>query len=229
MRWPMALLLAAGPLGAQTPTPPAADTLSMWIVRGADTLPIGRQVHRFSLRRESGAQLLFRVIFTDALMFGPRIDTLVSNLDTELPVRFVSATPRTVERVDIAGGRARGRVNGPDSEPLDLDVAVPDGSIHAANIDLALQRRLLPIGDVLTLRLFLPNASGGGEVRFRVEGVDVIGAERAWRVRALNLANALTLWISQRDRSLLRQTMVGPNNVQVLFDRRDLPTPPARP
>lgn len=229
MRWSVAVLLVAGPLGAQVPIPPVADTLSIWIVRGTDTMPVGRQLHEFRVQEVFGTRLLRRVIFTDAMLFGPRIDTLISNLDTEMPVRYISATPGTLQRVEIAEGRARGRVNGADGAAIDLDAAVPDGSVHAANVDLALRRRLLPVGSVVTLPLFIPSASGSGAVHFRVEGVEVVGTERAWRIRTLNLANDLTLWISQRDRLLLRQTMVGPNGVQVLFDRRALPPPPARP
>jgi hypothetical protein len=201
----------------------------MWIVRGADTLPVGRQVHHFSVRHESAGSLLFRVILTDALVFGPRVDTLVSKLDTGLPVRYVTATPRSTQRVDILDGRARGRVTGSDNQPVDLDLPVREGTIHAGNIDLALQGRLLPVGSVITLRIFLPAPTGGGEVQMRVDGIETIGAEQAWRIRALNLANALTLWISQRDRAVLRQTIVGPGGAQVLFDRRALPSPPQRP
>jgi hypothetical protein len=223
------MTLVTAPLGAQVSSPPRADTLSMWIVRGADTLAVGRQLHFFSVRRESGVALLFRVVITDAAVFGPRIDTLISHLDSGYPVRWVTATPQMTDRIDVTGGRAKGRVTGAGDQPVDLDVAVPEGSLHAANIDLELSRRLLPVGDVLTLHLFIPNAAGGGDAQFRVEGIETIGAEQAWRIRALNLGNRLTLWVSQRDRRILRQTMVGPNGVAVLFDRRPLPAPPPRP
>jgi hypothetical protein len=201
----------------------------MWVVRGRDTIPIGRQLHHFSLRRESGISLLFRVVTTDAVVFGPRVDTLISRFESGYPVRYVAATPRKLERVDIIDGRARGRIAGADNQPVDLDVAIPEGSLHAANIDLALAGRLLPVGEILTLSLFLPNVAGVGEAQFRVEGIETVGVEQAWRIRALNLANGLTIWVSQRDRSVLRQTMSGPGGVQVLFDRRALPPPPARP
>jgi len=226
MRWLCGALLMTAPVAAQAPTLPAADTLSMWLIRGADTVPIGRQVHRFTVRRESAGSLLFRVIFTDAMLFGPRIDTLISNLASGMPVRYVAATPRSVERVDVLDGRARGRILGPDNQPMDLDLSVPEGAIHAGNIDLDLRSRLLPIGSVLTLRVFLPAPSGGGDVAMRVEAVETVGSHAAWRIRALNLANALTFWISQRDRSLVRQTMMGPGGEQLLLDRRPLPPQP---
>lgn len=229
MRWLCWALLMAAPAGAQVPTPPSTDTLSMWIIRGTDTVPVGRQIHQLSLRRESGVTLLFRVVATDAPLFGPRIDTIISQNDTGLPVRSVVVTPWATERVDVIGGRARGRITGPDNVVVDLDVKVPEGTIHMANIDLALRQRLLPLGGILTLRVFIPAPGGGGEIQMRVEGVEAIGTEWVWRIRALNLANALTLWISQADRSLVRHALVGPNGAELLFDRRPLPALPSRP
>ncbi len=226
----LGLCTGIAPLPAQQlPYALGTDTLSMWLVRGADTVAVGRLIDQLTTRTESGITLRHRVLTTDAAVFGPRIDTVISRLDTGMPVRYVSATPQGTEGVDVTGGRARGRLTGPTGNPVEVDVAMPDSTINAVDIDIALRGRLLYLGTTIPLTVFVPPLASVGVVEMRVEGEDQIGGVRTWRVRALNLANEATFWISQRDRSVRQQTIrVGPDAV-LLFDRRPLPPPPVRP
>lgn len=223
------LALLATSASAQYVDTPGADTLSMWLIRGTDTVAVGRMLDRREQRREGEQQVHVRTVTTDALLFGPRVDTIVADLATGMPIRHVGRAPRGAERISVREGRATGQVTNPDGSTIQVDVALPVGTVHAANLDLVLRARLLRFGDVIPLSVFVPALGVVGTVGVRVEGEEVVGTERAWRLRAVNLANDATYWVSQRDRTLLRHVMTGPNGVRLLFDRRTLPAPPGAP
>lgn len=225
----VALLAASASASAQYVDAPGADTLSMWLIRGTDTVAVGRLLDRREQRAEGGRPVHVRTMTTDALVFGPRVDTIVADLATGMPIRHVGRAPRANERVEVQDGRATGQVANPDGTTRAVDVMLPVGTVHAANLDLVLRARLLRFGEVIPLSVFVPSLGSVGTVGVRVEGEEVVGTERAWRLRAVNLANDATYWVSQRDRSLLRHVMTGPNGLRLLFDRRTLPAPPGAP
>lgn len=229
MRIFLVLALWAVPAAAQLPDASGKDTLSIWVVQGNDTLPMGRLIDSITVQRNRGVPLVHRVLWTDAPIFGPRVDTVVSRLDTGALLRYVGVTPRGTDRVDVVNGRATGTASGPGGTSVVIDLSLPDSTVLATNLDLVLRSRLLYVGDIVAVRLFVPPLLSIGVAEMRVEAEPVIDGERTWRLAATNLDNKVTYWISQRSRLLLRQTMLGPNGALLLLDRRPIPSPQPRP
>jgi hypothetical protein len=157
------------------------------------------------------------------------VDTVVSRLDTGALLRYVGVTPRGTDRVDVVNGRATGTASGPGGTSVVIDLSLPDSTVLATNLDLVLRSRLLYVGDIVAVRLFVPPLLSVGVAEMRVEAEPLIDGERTWRLAATNLDNKVTYWISQRSRLLLRQTMLGPNGALLLLDRRRIPPPQPRP
>lgn len=229
MRIFIVLALWAAPIAAQLPQTPGRDTLSIWVIQGNDTLPMGRLIDSIAVQSQRGLAVVHRVLWTDAPVFGPRVDTVVSRLDTGALVRYVGITPRGTDRVDVVNGRARGTATGPGGTPVVVDLPLPDSTVLATNLDLVLRSRLLYVGDIVAVRLFVPPLLSIGMAEMKVEAEPFIDGERTWRLATRNLDNKVTYWISQRSRLLLRQTMIGPNGTLLLIDRRPLPPPQPRP
>lgn len=229
MRIFLVLTLWAAPMAAQLVPVPGRDTLSIWVVQGNDTLPMGRLIDSIALRNERGVAVVHRVLWTDAPIFGPRIDTVISRTETGALLHYVGITPRATDRVDVVNGRARGTATGPGGTPVVVDLALPDSTVLATNLDLVLRSRLLFVGDIIPVRLFVPPLLSIGMVAMKVEAEPFIDGERTWRVAATNLDNKVTYWISQQSRLLLQQTMIGPNGTLLLMNRRPIPPPQPRP
>lgn len=222
-------LVALPLVGQATPLTAAVDTLTIWLIRGRDTIPAGEIIDDLRITaRDSGSQFI-RVYSTRSRLLPSSVDTIVDWVDGLRPVRTVSVRGDSAYRLDFEPDRVQGDLVIGAGVRRGITLPLPDGTINAASLDLVLRSALLRIGDSVQVMAFTPTVYGGvARIAVRVDGQEEIGRRRAWRlVGIFPPGNRVTFWIDQDTRALLQQKLELPTGVTVLIDRR--PVPRVRP
>lgn len=205
------------------------DTLSVWLVQGADTTPAGRVIDRIAVHGEGAGAEYHRVYAGTLGVLGTRTDTIIDRVAGLVPQRSVTVQGDSVASVTFADGRVRGRIFAPFGGVREIDAELPPGVINGASLDLAIRSAPLVAGDTLRHRLFAPMIGLFTTTTSVVTGVDTLGAVLTWRVTSEYHGSPVVFWIDTTTRRLLRQTIEFSPGITMLFDRRPLPSRGDRP
>ncbi|HET9065747.1 MAG TPA: hypothetical protein VFN22_08015 [Gemmatimonadales bacterium] len=204
---------------------PGVDTMTIWLIRGADTTLSGRIIDHVAFEADSLGDRIVRTYTTASVIVGSRTDTLVDRVDGLRPVRAVTVLGDSVYRLDFRTGRLSGDLRLGTGTRQSIDLAVPATVINASSFDLFLRGSLLHIGDSLHAVAFSPNVLGGlVRLSARVDGEEEVAGRLTWRVIGVFPPGMrTTFWIDQQTREMVQQRMELPGGVELLVDHRGPP------
>jgi hypothetical protein len=193
------------------------DSLAIYLVRDGDTTRTGMLWDELAPIELDGRRALRRVYRSEDRILGARLDTIVDELPTLVPIRSRSRSRQGLEFLDFAPDRVRGwmrLVNG-DSVPIDVTLA---GDVYnSATFDLVLRAAPLRAGWQAEVPAFLPNTRTVALLRAKVGRADRVGTTLCWRVDAEFTGMPVTFWVDQRSRRLCQQVMHVRPGMQILF------------
>lgn len=213
--------LSAQAVAPLTPIAAGTDTFTVWMVRGRDTLPVGRVIDAITFVHDTAGLLVHRVYRSEVAGSVMRVDTMVDRLDGFRPIRAAAVIADTgVSAISFANHRVVGTIYTPLGRRREIDLAFPDGAVQGASFDLILRSQLLTTGDTVRRVVFAPVVTAFTRSMVVVEGSEVVGDRRTWRLRGTASGAVATFWVDQSTRALVRQAIVMPGGATLLFDRR---------
>jgi hypothetical protein len=195
------------------------DSMTIYVVRGQDTVPAGMLWDELTRVEENGVDLLHRVYRSRDRVLGMRVDTLVDHYSTLIAVRHRSRTARTEALLDFSEQRVVGWVRLPDGDSTAVDVAVPLAVYNGSSFDLVIRSAPLAYGWSADVPSFVASTRTVVPLRARVVSREQIDGEECWRVDGDFGGTPVSFWIQEHTRDLCQQVMqIGPE-MQILFRR----------
>lgn len=130
-------------------TPPAADTVDMWIEQDTTVQPIGVYTQHVS-RVEHDGQPAWLVVQSTAMQGREMVDSVTVRAGTFAPLRHVAATPMYSADVRFGGGKAVG-TRSANGQSQAVDAAVGAGAFDYSVVSLVLGA--VPLCEGVTARL----------------------------------------------------------------------------
>lgn len=201
---------------------PGVDTMTVWMIRGNDTVVAGRLIDNLAIVSDSTGWRFLRIYSSVSILTGSRVDTLIDKVDGLVPQKSVSVIGDSVYRLEFQPGRLRGDIRLPTGMRQPIDIALPTPIINGASFDLLLRGSLLRIGDSVHAIAFTPTVLGGvARMSAKVDGQEEIAGRRTWRVIGIFPPGVrATFWIDQETRDLVQQRLEPARGVVLLFDHR---------
>jgi hypothetical protein len=222
--WPAALPAQAADADG-TRLQLGADTLFVYAIRGADTVPTGRVVDALSVIQVAGGEALQRVYWTSDALLGGGLDTMVDMRASLAPSYFHTRRNRGEARATFARDSAIGYSLLASGDSIEFRSALPPGSINAATFDLVLRASSLDVGRTWNLTGFDASSRTLVPLTAQVVGEEQVEGESCWHIQAAFGGLAVHFWVAKDTRRLRRQVMVLEPDLRVLFSS----TPPEAP
>jgi hypothetical protein len=195
-----------------------ADTLAVYMVSGSDTTAVGYVIDAISFGNHHGTPAIIRRYTSESTILGSRSDTLIDARATFEPLAVKSWTDRGAEQLEFGSERVTGTIWIADGSEVQVDEELPSGAINAASFDLVLRASDLEVGVEYERQAFVAPIRAVLTLRAHVSGTDEVAGQQCWRVEVEFAGMPVTFWVSQTDRSLVRQEMVIRPDAVILFD-----------
>jgi hypothetical protein len=209
-----------------------ADSMQIYLVRGAETMHVGMLWDALQVIDHGGGPAVRREYRTDNVIFGSEHGVYIYRLPGLTPVSIADQgpTPEALEfRADsVVGwtttGRRRRREVARALGPGVYDGTAFDLMVRAGDLrdgySVAVPAYVSEVDSVVTLR-----ARVTGSERVQVEGGRTVDA---WVVQMEFAGLASTLWIDKQTRALARQTLDLEAGITMLMDRLAVRSPDER-
>lgn len=214
------LALLAPPLAAQARPhldgrllPIEADTYSVYILQGRDTLLTGSLIDRLF----SDGRSLTRVYAQEDRVLGPQHDSIVSRLSDLRPLAYHSLTTRELSHFTYTDDRVRGWSRLANGDSVEVDVPLPDLVYDGSSYDLVVRAAELRDSFALTVPAFLEGTNTVTSITGRVTGSAVVDQHECWVFEAHFASMPVTFWIDKRTRALRQQLLQPSVRFGILF------------
>lgn len=206
----------------ETAIQPATDTLTIWAVRGKDTVAAGHVIDRIAIVGPEGERRFVRTYITLSTLLPTRVDTMVDMVNGLVPVRAVTVRGDSSYVLEFRNDTLKGEFLTPFGRRQRVDWRLPPHVINGSNFDLLIRGSLLGMGDTISTIAVDPDGFFGvRRLIAKVDGQEEIEGKQAWRVIS-NFPNGMraTFWIDQATRALVQQRLELSSGVELIFNHK---------
>ncbi|MES2307012.1 MAG: hypothetical protein V4558_16035 [Gemmatimonadota bacterium] len=202
---------------ATTPLRPGRDSLTVSLVRGADTVKTGWIRDELLLRNESGVATVVRNYETQDRVLGNSVYTVRDRLSDLRPINASAHTSRGDLTVKFGPLLASGWLRSPSGDSIPLTVVLPPDAINSSTFDLLIRAAPLRAGWALDVPAVIAESGEVVQLTAHVAGEDVIDGVTTWRVEGVFTGMLVTFWVAKIDRHMVLQRMAPPGGFVILI------------
>lgn len=234
----LAVVLTAAAAHAQAPdvrmerVRTTADSMQMYLLRGADTMHVGTLWDTLQVTEHAGAPALRRVYRTVNRAFGPEHDVWLYRLPGLTPLSSTDENEGS-ESLEFRADSVVGWTTGPGGRRRSVARAVGPGVYEGSVFDLLVRASDLREGYSVSVRGYVSTMDSVATLSARVTGTERVAVEGGrmadtWVVEMDFAGLSTTLWIDRQTRALQRQVIRLTPEITMLMNRLPVLDPSTR-